>query len=233
MSSRKRNTGKFCNAKESLSSLQAKRNAGRLQEKVLRRCQSWLAHMKNLTRSFYFMLHTLPRRVIKLSLSSQKIHVFVLLVSFCRTMNTTILQKCSSKTRTKLIDTTKIITGLDGDTCRGLIGVLAFRGCDFVSTFAGKGKAKALLVLRDDAEGNETFEIGWRMATSTWPLHPHRQIQLRPVFISSYWSEWYTLSSLLFKQWRDGILSATSVQRFPQKHTLHANYQAGIWKRSL
>jgi len=82
MSSRKRNTGKFCNAKARFSSLQAKRNAGRSQEKVSRRCQSWLAHMKKLIRGFYFMLHTLPRRVIKLSLSSQKTHVFVLLVSF-------------------------------------------------------------------------------------------------------------------------------------------------------
>ena len=44
---------------------------------VSRRCQSWLAHMKKLTRGFYFMLHTLPRRVIKLSLSSQKTQMFL------------------------------------------------------------------------------------------------------------------------------------------------------------
>ena len=83
--------------------------------------------------------------------------VFVLLLSFCRTMNTTILQKCGSSTRNKLIDVKKITTVLGEDTCRGLIGVHAFTGCDSASAFAGKGKAKALKILKDDAEVKETF----------------------------------------------------------------------------
>ena len=70
-------------------------------------------------------------------------------------MNTTILQKCGYSTRTKLIDIKKITTVLGEDTCRGLIGVHAFTGC--VSAFAGKGKAKALKILKDDAEVKETF----------------------------------------------------------------------------
>ena len=74
--------------------------------------------------------------------------VFDLLLSFCRTMNTIILQKCGSSTRTKLIDITKITTVLGEDTCRGLIGLHAFTGFDSVSAFAGKGKAKALNILK-------------------------------------------------------------------------------------
>jgi len=67
------------------------------------------------------------------------------------------LQKCGSKARTKLIDIMKITTVLDEDTCRGLSGVHAFTGCDCVSAFAGKGNAKALMILRDDAEVKEIF----------------------------------------------------------------------------
>lgn len=40
------------------------------------------------------------------------------------------------------------------------------------------------------------------------------------------------LQSLLFQEWRDGILSATTVQRFPSE-THRMRYQAGIWKRCL
>ena len=78
--------------------------------------------------------------------------VFVLLLSFCRAMNTTILQKCGSSTRTKLIDIKKITTVLGEDTRRGPIGVHAFTGCDrlSVNSFAGKGKAKALKILKNE-----------------------------------------------------------------------------------
>ena len=44
----------------------------------------------------------------------------------------------------------------------------AFTGCDSVSAFAGKGKAKALKILKDDAEVKETFsKLG-----EEWQLPP-------------------------------------------------------------
>lgn len=67
------------------------------------------------------------------------------------------MQKCGSSTPTKLTDIKKITTVLDEDTCRGLIGVHAFTGCDSISAFAGKGKAKAPKILNDDAEVKKTF----------------------------------------------------------------------------
>ena len=63
--------------------------------------------------------------------------VFVSLLSFCTAMNTTILQKCGSSTRTKPIDK-KMTTMLGEDTGRGLIGVYAFTGCISASAFVGK-----------------------------------------------------------------------------------------------
>lgn len=134
----------------------------------------------------------LPKRVIELSLSSQKTHVFVLLLSFCRAMNTTIWQKCGSSTRTKLIDIKKITTVLGEDTCRSPISVHAFTGCDSVSAFAGKKKARMM-----QKSKKLSLNLG-----KEWQLPPdlftciYRAIHLRSLFISSYWSECCALQSL-------------------------------------
>ena len=43
------------------------------------------------------------------------------------------------------------------DACRALIGMHAFTGCDTVSAFAGKGKAKALKSLLSNKMDQDTF----------------------------------------------------------------------------
>ena len=120
-------------------------NAGRSQEKVSKVVPE-LASSQNEAET---------RLLLHASLAAQEGHravivvtedVFVLLLLFCRAMNTTILQKCGSSTRTKLIDIKKTTTVLGEGTRRGLIGVHAFTGCDSVSAFAGKGKAKAIKI---------------------------------------------------------------------------------------
>ena len=100
--------------------------------------------------------------------TSEDTDVLLLLLAFSRALNTNPLQKCGSSTRMKLIDIKKIATVLGDDTCKALIGVHAFTGCDSVSAFAGKGKAKALKMLKDDAEIKETFaKLGeeWQLPT--------------------------------------------------------------------
>ena len=41
--------------------------------------------------------------------------------------------------------------------CQALIGMHAFTGCDTVSDFAGKGKAKALKMLTHSKDYQDTF----------------------------------------------------------------------------
>ena len=157
--------------------------------------------------------------------------VFVLLLSFCRAMNTTILQMCGSSTRTKVIDMKKITTVLGEDTC---IGVHAFTGCDSVSAFAGNGKTKALKMLKDYAEVKETFsrlgeewqlppDLFTRIEKSTCDLYSSRATEVNAARYNLFCSKNGEMESFQLPLFKDSL----------QKHTLRANYQAGIWKRCL
>ena len=66
-------------------------------------------------------------------------------------------QKCGTKARRRVVDITKVAATVGIDVCRALIGVHAYTGCDTVSAFAGKGKAKALKLLSKNKEIQDTF----------------------------------------------------------------------------
>ena len=235
MSSRKRYTSKFCNAKERFFSLQAKRNVGRSQEKVVEEVPELANSQEEAdTRLLLHASHAAQEGHRAVIVVTEDTDVFVLLLSFCRTMNTTILQKCGSSTRTKLIDIKKITTVLGEDTCRGLIGVHAFTGCDSVSAFAGKGKAKALKILKDDAEVKETFsrlgeewqvspDLFTRIEKFTCDLYSSRATEVNTARYNLFCSKNGEMESFQLPPCKDSL----------QKHTLRANYQAGIWKRCL
>ena len=61
------------------------------------------------------------------------------------------------KTRKRAIDITKVASSVGTSVCWALIGMHAFTGCDTVSAFAGKGKAKALKILRRNREDQDIF----------------------------------------------------------------------------
>ena len=120
------------------------------------------------TRLLFHPAHAAQNGHQTVVITSEDTDVLVLLLAFSRALNTILLQKCGSSTRKKLIDMKMIATVLGDDTCKALIGVHAFTGCDSISAFAGKGKAKALKMLKDDAEIKETFaKLGeeWQLPT--------------------------------------------------------------------
>ena len=114
------------------------------------------------------LLHAAQNGHQTVVITSEDTDVLVLLLAFSRALNTNFLQKCGSSTHMKLIDIKKIATVLGNDTCKALIGMHNFTWCDSVSAFAGKGKAKALKILKDDAKIKETFaKLGkeWQLPT--------------------------------------------------------------------
>lgn len=106
----------------------------------------------------------------------------------------------------------------------------AFTGFDSVSAFAGKGKAKALKIFRDDVEVKENFsrlgqlppDLFTRIEKFTCDLYSSRATEVnaacRELFVPRM-ARWNP-----FSYHRAKTL---------QKHTLRPNYQAGIWKRCL
>lgn len=83
-------------------------------------------------------------------------------------------QKCGTKTRRRVVDIRKVAATVGIDVCRALIGMHAYTGCDTVSAFAGKGKAKALKLLTSSKENQDTFlKLG-----QEWDLSPELIDQL-------------------------------------------------------
>ena len=75
---------------------------------------------------------------------SEDTDVFIMSLAFHDKIGAPLFQKCGMKTRKRLIDIWKVAATVGIDMCRVLIGMHAYTGCGTISTFAGKGKAKAL-----------------------------------------------------------------------------------------
>ena len=99
---------------------------------------------------------------------SEDTDVFVMALAFQDTIGVPLFQKCRNRTRTRLIDVTQISMTVGIDTCRALIVMHAYTGCDTVSAFAGKGKASSLRLLTSSTEIQETFaQLGQTWDVST------------------------------------------------------------------
>ena len=99
---------------------------------------------------------------------SEDTDVFIMSLAFHDKIGAPLFQKCGTKTRKRLVDIEKVATTLGIDVCRALIGMHAYTGCDTVSAFAGKGKAKALKLLTSNKQNQDTFlKLG-----QEWDLSP-------------------------------------------------------------
>ena len=83
--------------------------------------------------------------------------VFILSLAFQDKIGAPLFQQCGTKTRRRVIDIRKVAAKLGTNACRALIGMHAYTGCDTVSAFAGRGKAKALKILTSSKEYQDMF----------------------------------------------------------------------------
>ena len=94
-------------------------------------------------------------------ISSEDTDVLVMLVAFQDVIVGHMFVKCGNKTRTKIVSVERVAAILGADTCKGLVGMHAFTGCDSVSAFAGKGKISSLKLMITNREVLEAFlELG-------------------------------------------------------------------------
>jgi len=68
-----------------------------------------------------------------------------------------ILLRREKKNQIRLIDISKLGTALGKEVCEARVGVHAWTGCDSVSSFAGKGKVKAVNLIRKNEQFRDTF----------------------------------------------------------------------------
>ena len=99
---------------------------------------------------------------------SEDTDVFIVSLALHDKIGASLFQKCGTKARRRVVDITKVAATVGIDVCRALVGVHAYTGCDTVSAFAGKGKAKALKLLSKNKEIQDTFfKLG-----QEWDLSP-------------------------------------------------------------
>ena len=167
---------------------------------------------------------------------SEDTDVFIMSLAFHDKIGASLFQKCGTKTRRKVIDISKVAATVGMGVCRALIGMHAFTGCDTVSAFAGRGKAKALKLLVSNVENQDMFfKLG-----REWDLSQELMDKLEAFTCLLYAPK---LSSTRINELRYHLFCAKkgeieSHQLPPCKdclvqHALRANYQAGIWQRCL
>lgn len=75
---------------------------------------------------------------------SEDTDVFIMSLVFSHEIGPSLFMKSGTRTRTKVIDITKVAASLGPEVCRADLGMHAITGYDNLSAFAGKGKAQAL-----------------------------------------------------------------------------------------
>jgi hypothetical protein len=167
---------------------------------------------------------------------SEDTDVFIMSMAFHDKIAAPLFQKCGTRTRTRVVDIRKVAATIGIDVCRALIGMHAYTGCDTVSAFAGKGKAKALKLLTSNRETQNTFpELG-----QEWDLSPELMDKLEAFTCLLYAPK---ASSTKVNDLRYHLFCAKKGEieshQLPPcrdclvKHAQRANYQAGIWRRCL
>ena len=140
------------------------------------------------------------------------------------------------KNKGKVIDINKIDSGVGISVCQALIGMHAFTGCDTVSAFAGKGKAKVLKMLTHSKDYQDTFmELG-----REWDVSLEIMNKLKCFTCHLYAPK---TSSTKVNELRYHLFCAKKgeVESHPLppckdclvQHALRSNFQAAIWRRCL
>ena len=167
---------------------------------------------------------------------SEDTDVFIICLALSGDINSKIFIRRGHKSSVRLVDITKLASALGRDVCTALLGLHPWTGCDTVSSFAGQGKLKALKILLRDEKFKEAFaSLGnsWDISNELFNVIQDFtcQIYCRNTKISK-------VNELRYQMFRSRSGEIESGQLPPcedalRQHTLRANYQAAIWRRSL
>lgn len=162
--------------------------------------------------------------------------VFLLALAFCDEIDTHLYLKCGTQARVSYIDVQKVSITLGPSVCKALLGMHAYTGCDSVSSFAGRGKMASLKMLKQDAELQTTFaDLGAMWDVSESLLNKLEAFTCQMYVTKTSIQHSNELRYHLFTS-KKGCVEPHQLPPCADalhKHACRANYQAGIWRRSL
>ena len=164
---------------------------------------------------------------------SEDTDVFVLAVSLSAQIAGRLFQHVGPWSESRVIDINRISEALGEKVSKALIGLHCFTGCDSVSAFKGKGKAKPMKIMTENPEFQDLFcSIG-----QGWDLDSV-DLQLVEKFVCRLYGKEQTESVNVARYEIFQAKFKTDTALPPNRdslvcHTKRANYQAAIHRRSL
>jgi hypothetical protein len=188
------------------------------------------------TRMLLHAKHAAQAGCKSVIIASEDTDVLVLCLALASQIPCSIYQKHGTKTKMQYLDIDKIANSLGASVCNALLGMHAFTGCDTVSAFAGRGKATALKQMKNDWTTHTAFsQLG-----QTWEMTSELSNSLEAIVCKMYFpaSKIANVNDLRYQVFCTKRGEVESSQLPPCQdclylHSLRANYQAGIWRRSL
>ena len=162
--------------------------------------------------------------------------VFILCLAFCNQIECRMFLKCGTKSRERYIDVNQVAAAVGVVVCKALPGMHAFTGCDTVSAFAGRGKIGAMKLLQGNVRFQEAFtQLGkdWSLSTELFGIL--QEFTCRMYAMKSQVSHVNDMRYLLFRAKYGDVDSGQlpPCEDCLLMHAKRANYQNGIWNRSL
>ena len=159
--------------------------------------------------------------------------VAILACHFCRDISARILIMKKEKTWNIYLETSAIADAAGPHLCDALPGLHAFTGCDSTSVFAGKGKKTGLKHCKTDPVAcNGMATRGRSFDAETVPFSECEgfvcKMYGKPKLVEVNECRYITFSA---KQGQSQSLPPS--QDALRNHTMHANYQAAIWRQAL
>ena len=110
------------------------------------------------TRLLLHAAHATRSKFAAVIIVSEDIDVLVLCLAFKSFIPSSMFIKCSSQTRVKYFDVSRIVERIGASTCKSLPGFHAFTGSDTVSAFQGRGKVLVFQIMTQDQGFQEVFQ---------------------------------------------------------------------------
>ena len=162
--------------------------------------------------------------------------VLVISLGLSQQINAKIFIRRGSKARIRLVDVSKLALALGADMCPALIGLHTWTGCDTLSALSGQGKLKAFKILLRDEEFRKAFaSLGteWELSEDIFEA-----LQTFTCQLYSRRTKVDTVNELRYQMFRAkrGVIESGQLppcEDTLKLHTLRANYQSAVWRRSL
>ena len=162
--------------------------------------------------------------------------VFIIGLALCDQISSKIIIQRGTKANVRQIDITKLACVLGKETCNSLIGLHAWTGCDTISSLSGQGKLKALkIILHNDKFRNVFSSLGSQWEVSTENLSAIQEFTCQLYKRNTKVKEVNELRYQMFLCKKGDVESSQlpPCEDALKQHTIRANYQAAIWRRSL